>query len=191
MEAEAKVDAQDTGGDTPLHKAARYGRKECVQVMICVVFFSTLTFFLQFLLAARAQLELANNGGRTALAEAINRNQYECAERLLHAGAKLRNVHVPIPAWMRDIVAKRNNLKAAFTVLYGILRKRIVVPSSYKADGEHIPRDMVRVISYMAVDTPFDSRWSIPTIIAPSKKSKACKHKCKDKSSCAHACCKK
>ena len=190
MEAKSKVDAQNEWGSTPLHTAARYGRKECVQVMICVVFFSTLTFFLQVLLAARAQLELVDKHGRTALASAIFFEQHQCAEILLHAGANLRKVNVPIPDWMHEIVAKRNNLKAAFTVLYGILRRRIVVPCSYKANGEHIPRDMVRVISYMAVDTPFDARWNLPTI-APSKKAKACKHKCKDKSSCAHACCKK
>jgi hypothetical protein len=130
--------------------------------------------------------------GHTALAEAIDYDRHECAELLLHAGAKLRDVKFRIPGWMNDIVTKRNNLKAAFTVFYGILRRRIVVPSAYNPNGDRIPRDMVRVMSYMLLDTRFDALWSLPAPVSPSnKKVKACKHKCKDKSLCAHACCKK
>jgi hypothetical protein len=88
-----------------------------------------------------------NHHGRTALADAIHYDSRECAELVLHAGAKLRTLNVRIPDWMNDIVTKRNNLKAAFTVLYGILRRRIVVPSAYNPNGDRIPRDMVRVIS--------------------------------------------
>jgi hypothetical protein len=89
---------------------------------------------------------------------------------LLHAEAKLRDVNVSIPEWMNDIVTKRNNLKAAFTVLYGILRRRIVVPSAYNPNGDRIPRDMVRVMSYMVLDTRFDPSWSLPAPAAPPKK---------------------
>ena len=129
-------------------------------------------FFFQVLLAGRAQVKLVDKDGRTALAVAIDNDHHECAEILLHAGAKLRNFNRSIPDWMHEIVAKRNNLKAAFTVFYGILRRRIVVPSAHYPNGDRVPRDMVRVISYMVVDTRFDSRWSLPTIVAPSKKAK-------------------
>jgi ankyrin repeat protein len=129
-----------------------------------------------------------NDDGHTALARAIEYDHHECAELLFDAGAKIGNVNVPIPDWMNDIVTKRNNLKVAFTVLYGILR-RIVVPSAYNPNGDRIPRDMVRVMSYMVLDSRSDPSWSRPA--APFKKLKACKHKCKDKSLCAHSCCKK
>jgi hypothetical protein len=112
-----------------------------------------------------------NNDGRTALANAIRFNRHDCAELLFHAGAKIRNVDVSIPEWMNEIVTKRNKLTAAFTALYGILRRRIVVPSAYSSNGDRIPRDMVRVMSYMVLDTRFDPSWSPPARVA----EEACK----------------
>jgi hypothetical protein len=104
-------------------------------------------------------VDLVDNYGRTALAVAIGKAHHECAEVLLHAGASLGKVKGVIPEWMNKIIAKRDSFNAAFTVLYGILRRRIVVPLSDHQAGERIPRDMVRVISDMLLDTRFDVVW--------------------------------
>lgn len=125
-----------------MHDAVLYGSKACVQI----------------LLAARAQVELLSNDGRTALAYAIQKNHRECAELLLHAGAKLRNVNVPIPDWMNEIILKYNNFKAAYTVLYGVLRRRVHVPFLFNLMAAK-PPDIMLLICAAFLDNRFDDAW--------------------------------
>jgi ankyrin repeat protein len=122
--------------------------------------FPPLTTLWQILIVSRAQVDLVNSYGNTALAIAIDCNNRKCAELLLHAGAKLSNVKVLIEDWMNDIVTKRNNLKAAFTVLYGILRRRIDVPFLFNPISKNVS-PVVNIICSMLTDTRYHASWNI------------------------------
>lgn len=145
VDAKANLDAWDDDAGTPLHYAAWDGHKACVQI----------------LLVARAQLDIENHGGHSALDIAIERDQHECAELLFHAGAKISNVRIfPIPNWMNDIVTKHNNFKASFTVLYGILRRRLDVPFLFNPVSTNVP-PVVNIICSMLTDTRYHTSWNI------------------------------
>lgn len=143
MEANATVDAENNYGNTPLHFAARRNHEPCVKT----------------LLAARAQVDLFGYGRRTALAEAIESKCCNCAELLLHAGAKIQNINfIPIPFWMNELVKKYNNFKASYIVLYGVLRRRINVPHLFDPRYTH-PSPMMLLICSVLLDTQYDAAW--------------------------------
>ena len=142
VEAKANINAKDFEEETPLHDAVCNGSEACVRI----------------LLAARAQVDLMNDDGYTALAHAIELNEHDCAEVLLCAGAKIQNVNVRIPEWMNDIVIKFNNFKAAYTVLYGILRRRMDIPFLFNPKAAN-PTPMMLLICAVLLKTRFDEGW--------------------------------
>lgn len=142
MEANSNVNAKNVVGDTPLHHAAFHGYKACMQI----------------LLAAQAQVELVNNDGCTALTRAIQLNEFDCAELLLHAGSKIEHVKVPIPEWMNEIVAKYNNFKVAYTVFYGILRRRMDIPFLLNPIAAKPPDGMLLICSTL-LKTRYNTAW--------------------------------
>ncbi|KAJ8335901.1 hypothetical protein SKAU_G00392430 [Synaphobranchus kaupii] len=62
----ADANQQDSSGETPIHKAARVGSRECISVLI----------------ASDAQLETCNNDGKTAEDLAWSYGYLECAKFL-------------------------------------------------------------------------------------------------------------
>lgn len=144
LKANANVNAKNAVGHTPLHVATFWGHVD----------------ILLLLLGAGAKVDEKDHLSNTALALAIRKQNPACAQVLVHAGAKLHNVHgIPIPDWLNRIVAKHNNFKAAFVALYGILRKRLAVPNLFNPHAKGIP-DMVRMIAELCVQTRYDERWS-------------------------------
>lgn len=140
IHANAHTDAKNEDGDTPLHLAAFLGHRTCLQI----------------LLNACASIDSADKRGYTALAMAIHEDQQECAEILLHAGAKIRNVaKVFIPDWMN---ARFNNFKAAYAVLYGILRWRMDVPFLFNPKTAN-PTPVMLLICAELLETRFDEEW--------------------------------
>ena len=145
------------------------------------------------LIQAGAELEAHDNNGYTPLANAIYFNKPDAAELLLDKGAKIRNVRegVQIPDWMNVIVTKRQNVRQSLTTFIGVLRKRFAVSGGgTEYTRGRLPRDVVGVISRWAWSTRFDERWTAATP-ETVKKLKSCNHKCKDKTACAHKCCKR
>jgi len=144
LKANANVNAKNAVGHTPLHVATFWGHAD----------------ILLLLLGAGAKVDEEDHLSITALALAIQKQNPACAQVLVHAGAKLHNVHdIPIPDWLNKIVAKHNNFKSAFVTLYGILRKRLAVPNLFNPHAKGIPY-MVRMIAELFVQTRFDQRWS-------------------------------
>lgn len=139
VEAKANINAKDFEDETPLHDAVCNGSEACVRI----------------LLAARAQVDLMNDDGYTALAHAIQLNRHDSAELLLRAGAKIRNVNVRVPEWMNDIVIKFNNFKAVYTILYGILRRRMDIPFLFNPKAAN-PTPVMLLICSALWATRFD-----------------------------------
>jgi hypothetical protein len=124
------------------------------------------------LVAACAKRDRIDNGGYTPLARAIENNHPHVAEYLVHSGAKMSNVErsVKLPAWMNDVIAKRGNAVASLLVLCGILRRRFKVPCLATAHiGNHIPRDIVNLISIYVWSSRLDPGW-----LRVPKRSKTC-----------------
>jgi len=143
VNAKANTDDKNEDGETPLHLAAFSGHKACMQI----------------LLNARASIDSVDNRGYTALAMAIHEDQQECAEVLLYCGAKMRKVSkVFIPDCMNDIIARFNNFKAAYTVLYGILRWRTDVPFLFNPKAAN-PTPVMLLICAALLETRFDEEW--------------------------------
>ena len=147
------------------------------------------------MIRAQAQLDVLDCKGITPLADAIRHNNRDCAELLLDAGAKLANVNkdIDIPDWLNDIITKRQNVKRALLIFIGVLRRRFTVPTAATVHtGNRIPRDMVNVLAAHLWETRFNHKWILAGGSGGpvAKKSKPCKHKCKNKAACRHECCK-
>ena len=140
-----------------------------------VLFGSHVLTVKQLLLCACAVVDARNDAGRTPLAGAIKYNRHECAEILLDVGAKISKVSkdITIPDWMTTIINKRNNFKTSALVFLGVLRERLLVPSSAGgAPGDRFPRDMVNTLSSYIWEARFDPQWIVG--VAP-KKANECK----------------
>src|SRR3990167_5153106 len=95
---------------------------------------------------------------------------------------------VEIPDWMSAIIVKRQNMRRSLITFIGVLRKRFTVSGGgTEYTRGRLPRDVVGVISRWAWTTRFDKRWELAVL----EKLKSCNHKCKDKTACAHKCCKR
>lgn len=158
VEHKANVRLQTKTGVSPLHAAG--GRFACLEVGPSLLLLLWLTAQ-QILIRAGAEVDVSNSSCRTPLAEAINCDQLDCAELLVDAGAKISSVHkdIKIPAWMNDIIAKRQNVRRSLLTFIGVLRRRFVVLDAPTASGNHVPRDMVDKLSLLVWETRFDSRW--------------------------------
>lgn len=111
---------------------------------------------------ASGELDVFDNNGFTPLALAIHFNQCDCAELLVDAGAKMTNIHegVKIPDWMNDIMMKGRNVKQSLWAFIGVLRKRFtVVDGTTQHLGNHLPNDVVKLLSVCLWETRFNPRW--------------------------------
>jgi hypothetical protein len=140
-------------------------------------------------------LDEQNKDGYTPLAYAFHYKRLGCAERLLDGGAKMSNVekNIEIPDWMETIIIKRKNAIRSIGVFIGVMRKRFEIQGQHI--GNRLPRDVVGLLGSYLWDTRLDDRWiTANSSIVVAKKlkssSSSCNHKCKDKNSCAHKCCK-
>ena len=112
------------------------------------------------LVRAGAIIDQRNKDGSTPLAVAIHRNKVDCAEYLLDAGAKTSDVHNDIPAWMTDIIRKRQKVKQTALTLIGVLRKRFSIKwTASEHIAQRVPRDIVNLLSKCVWNTRFDARW--------------------------------
>ena len=124
----------------------------------------------------------------TPLHYAVKYGKRNCAEVLLDVGAKICNLKEDFkhPDWFVAMVKRRSNCKSGAFALYGLLRKR------WRVCNEKVPLDMIRMLTGMVWGTRRDEKWN--EMIADTKKAKQdgpCKHKCLNKQSCGHKCCKK
>lgn len=155
-------------------------------------------FYFQELIRGGARVDMRDAIANTALACAISRNYEACAEFLFDCGATIAAARKSpalhfhkLPLWMRNIVTKRRNLKRSLKTFIGVLRRRFTVPFiATQHIGNHIPNDIVKILSSMVWETRLDSKW-IAAVAPPVKKVRKCKHKCSDKTTCSHPCCKR
>lgn len=115
------------------------------------------------LIHAGTYVDARNEYGETPLADCIRNNKAECAGLLLDAGAKMTNIRegVEIPDWMNNLVNQRRNAKHALKVLFGVLRKRFVVPSPSRHGHIRVPLDMCKMLLLYAWATRNDPKWSL------------------------------
>jgi len=78
IEKGADINAKDTSGQTPLHYAVEYDRKDVVELLI----------------ANRADVNAKNNEGRTALEIAMIRLRPQIAKLLANNGADISSIHL-------------------------------------------------------------------------------------------------
>jgi ankyrin repeat protein len=103
------------------------------------------------LVAAGATIDpFQSDDGNTPLANAIGKGHIRCAEILFDAGAKMSQLKVAIPEWMKVVVLKRDNCKKAFIALYGALRKRLFT---------QVSKDMAVMISMLVWHSRRSSGW--------------------------------
>ena len=138
------------------------------------------------LISAGAVVDMKDKDGMTALHRALKYGMVDCTELLLDAGAKISilNMRFEQPDWFVAMVKRRSNCKSSAFALYGLLRKR------WRVVNEKVPLDMIRMLTRMVWDTRHGERWDE----VESKKAKQdgpCKHKCSNKQSCGHKCCKR
>jgi ankyrin repeat protein len=125
IKCKANVNALDNSGYSPLHDATTKGHLACVQVCLFPLCMLVTDMCRQILVAAGAESDRPIKNGCTPLACAIKENHLNIAEYLLHVGAKMKNVDVRIPIWMRDIIQKRQNTMSSTLVLKGVLKRRL------------------------------------------------------------------
>jgi hypothetical protein len=116
----------------------------------------------QILVAAGAERDRPGNIGYTPLTNAILCNQPNVAEFLLHLGAKMKNIppSVEVPAWMTDIIAKRDNAMVSLRVMKGVWRRRFKVPGSASSHiADRVPLDIVNVLGLYVWSTRLDPSW--------------------------------
>lgn len=148
MAFKANIHAKTTNGASPMHYAAMGGHIECIKLLIHA--------------GASQEVNATDCFGETPLARAIHSNKPDCVELLLDAGAKVSNVRkdINLPDWMKDIVKKRGNVKRSLVTLIGVLRKRFTISFvGLELIGNHLPRDIVNLVSICVWNTRYDSRW--------------------------------
>ena len=117
------------------------------------------------LICAGAIIDQRGEDGFTPLAGAIRWNKVDCAEYLLDAGAKMSDVStdISIPAWMKDIIAKRHNVKRTLLAFIGVLRKRFSIKwAASERIANRLPRDIVKLLAKCVWGTRFDGKWTVP-----------------------------
>lgn len=155
----------DKFGAFPLHDAAENGHMECVKLLV----------------EAKAYVDARDRSGYSPLFGAISNGQRETAELLIEVGAPIPHTLSRIPKWVTAIVEKRANCKRAAFTIYGVARKRL----GHLCFNYPFPRDIARILLSWVWETRSNPAW----LQASTKRIKACNHKCKDKTSCAHKCC--
>lgn len=180
LEAKADVNKAEGKGWTPLHVASLKGRAEFVRVLIehgadvdrkdvlsgavPLNFAARVGDFrsLEFLLLAKAQVDVGDLRNDTPLCVAIQFSFPACAELLLDAGSKMRNVRegIEIPDWMTTIVTKRKNVTQSTFAFIAALRKRFTVErAGMEHMGNRVPRDLVTLLVTSVWRTRLNPRW--------------------------------
>lgn len=132
---------------------------------------------------AGAELDVADKQGKTPLQMAIVGGAKQCAEYLLYVGAKISNLkYKRFPKWFTAMIDKHKTCAESCFALYGVLRKRWII------DGYRVPRDMITVLTRLLWESRRNDQWQ--HLERNAKVLKPCKHKCADKESCGHSCCK-
>jgi ankyrin repeat protein len=127
----------------------------------------------QILLAAGAERDRPDNDGYTPLAFAIENNHPDVVEFLFHSGAKMSNVmpSIKIPAWMTDIIAKRQNAIASLRVMKGVWRRRFKVPGPASSHiANRVPLDIVNLLGLYVWSTRLDPSWGNEVDSSTAKK---------------------
>lgn len=145
-----------------------------------------LSYLRQLLLRAGAAVDVVSKKGDTPLRWTLDKPEY--VELLLDAGAKLPDPKsVTAPSWAVALASKRARCKACALALYGVLRKRWVLPSS----SVRVPRDVLNMLTRRVWETRSNLQWVQGESADASKKTKSCNHRCSNKGGCGHACCKR
>lgn len=175
MECKASPNILDNHGYTGLHLAIARDVPVCVEMLL---------YF-----GADAD---ARNGDRMSPLElAVQQGHDECIYALLEGGADAKSLGGRRKDDVADFYQMRRHCKNALLVLWGVLRRRC-----------HVSRDAVNLITsalwrtrrnhaWLRIREPAKSSKPIPAPKEQSKSSKPCNHKCADKATCGHACCKK
>lgn len=130
----ANLNSRTRHGQSALHWAADRGHIDCIRVLI----------------ESGADIEAETTNGKTPILSALFYHKYSAAELLFDKGAKtntlLFNFYVS-DEW-NAIIAKRKNVKSAYLVFYGVLRRRL-----------RIGKDMTKELSKHLWATRFQEEW--------------------------------
>jgi hypothetical protein len=146
LDRNAPLDTRDNGGDTPIHRAALWGKVNCVRA----------------LLRMHAKVDVCNNWEHTALWYSINCNLVRCSAALLLGNFSLEKLSSDIttPEWsigVRDaIVGRRRNCRSTCVALLGVCNKR-----SSALLPPHFGRDVMRLICKDVWATRNTRHWGI------------------------------
>ena len=118
------------------------------------------------LISAGALVDVKDIDKETALNYTVNNERTDCADLLLNAGAKIRNLKEDLkhPEWFVAMLKKRSSCKSGALALFGLLRKR------WRVRTEKVPLDMIKMLTRMVWDTRHDERWA-EVVVEESKKN--------------------